>query len=591
MTVDKVECRQSSCEGEAGDEYRYVPLTSDNSTRIVCLAPALDHNDPLRCSLSEIDVHHPPEYQALSYVWGIESERSSIQCGRQLVSITQNLDVALRHFRGTNEAKLLWVDSISINQRNIPERNKQVVIMGTIYRQATEVLVWLGRDNEYEETAAAIDMMNKLVKGLTSKEEEYMNQMRLQTKSTGMALLNLDIRMEFGIPEPGSKSFDALQDLFTRPWFYRAWTFQESFLASRKTYWIGSRSLSPGHIFNVQRLLMTLFVATEDARYLSAKCLDENMAFTSQNEWIATNGNNNKLTLSSLLAQRRGSKCGNPSDLVYSLLGIASDGADILPDYDESYGSVFAATTMHIIQHSNTLAILSEIDASTSSELPSWVPDWRHRRPHAGFVWSGFPHTSLYRATGSTGAKATLSKDSMQLTIQGIRCGVVEYVQPWDVEVFKNDSHYVLLQILQADVSEFSSLPVRWNSEDRELLNQKNADEMVTYILRLLEWKHGCKYFCTKNGLLGNANSSAMVGDIVVLLNGGQVPYLIRKSEMTGKFSFVGDCYVHNYMDGQGFIEARKKADPTYDDHDRSWLQGLEDAEIMPFPVETFNII
>jgi Heterokaryon incompatibility protein (HET) len=41
---------------------------------------------------------------------------------------------------------VLWIDQICINQKNALERSQQVNIMGCIYRQAQQVVMWLGED-------------------------------------------------------------------------------------------------------------------------------------------------------------------------------------------------------------------------------------------------------------------------------------------------------------------------------------------------------------------------------------------------------------------------------------------------------------
>jgi len=38
----------------------------------------------------------------------------------------------------------MWIDAVCINQRSMEERNHQVSQMGAIYRNAFQVVVWLG---------------------------------------------------------------------------------------------------------------------------------------------------------------------------------------------------------------------------------------------------------------------------------------------------------------------------------------------------------------------------------------------------------------------------------------------------------------
>lgn len=59
------------------------------------------------------------------------------------VSVRENLLHAFRHLR-THDPRVLWVDTLCIDQSNVRERNHQVGQMASIYSKAQVVLVWLG---------------------------------------------------------------------------------------------------------------------------------------------------------------------------------------------------------------------------------------------------------------------------------------------------------------------------------------------------------------------------------------------------------------------------------------------------------------
>ena len=61
---------------------------------------------------------------------------------------TSNLETALRYLRHVSEPRLLWISAIYINQRDIPERNTQVMHIGDVYSGASRVLAWLGKEDE-----------------------------------------------------------------------------------------------------------------------------------------------------------------------------------------------------------------------------------------------------------------------------------------------------------------------------------------------------------------------------------------------------------------------------------------------------------
>lgn len=58
--------------------------------------------------------------------------------------VRENLWSALHHLRLMSETRVLWIDTVCINQSTIRERKYQVSQMGRIYSQAKTVVVWLG---------------------------------------------------------------------------------------------------------------------------------------------------------------------------------------------------------------------------------------------------------------------------------------------------------------------------------------------------------------------------------------------------------------------------------------------------------------
>jgi hypothetical protein len=59
--------------------------------------------------------------------------------------------------------------------------------------------------------------------------------------------------------------------------------------------------------------------------------------------------------------------------------------------------------------------------------------------------------------------------------------------------------------------------------------------------------------FRTHDGKRGLCPSPARVGDLVVILYGGQVPYLLRAVDGGGLFAFVGECYLDGFMSEEAF--------------------------------------
>lgn len=177
----------------------YEPIDSSRQEiRIIRLLPGR-FDDAIELQLVHVSLSSDaaPQYEALSYVWGQEHCPSPAIVNGIPISITANLDTALRYFRDENNEKTLWVDAVCINQRDNVEKGPQVQMMGQIYRKAARVLIWLGPAADGSD-----DLLQYMKEGTTDKQ---ISDSTLQSSSLAM---------------------------MSRPWFTRIWVQQEIALAA-----------------------------------------------------------------------------------------------------------------------------------------------------------------------------------------------------------------------------------------------------------------------------------------------------------------------------------------------------------------------
>jgi hypothetical protein len=125
--------------------YQYDPIARPDTSRLLVLEPGRAQ-DPLVGSLTTLDLRKPVSYEAVSYTWGKDGVVDQITLDGKRLDLTPNLGAALRRLRRADASRVIWVDQISINQKDTVERGSQVGLMNSIYRRATRVLVWLGED-------------------------------------------------------------------------------------------------------------------------------------------------------------------------------------------------------------------------------------------------------------------------------------------------------------------------------------------------------------------------------------------------------------------------------------------------------------
>jgi hypothetical protein len=61
----------------------------------------------------------------------------------------------------------------------------------------------------------------------------------------------------------------------------------------------------------------------------------------------------------------------------------------------------------------------------------------------------------------------------------------------------------------------------------------------------------GRRFYATANSHLGSVPGAARAGDKIYLFYGGSMPYVIRPCS-GGQYRFVGDCYLHGFIQGEG---------------------------------------
>lgn len=135
--------------------------------RLIRLHRSLSEYHEPQCDLFHADIADngtvPYTYESLSYTWGSVKSHTILVNGDTL-RITANLYNALQSIKRwkdrplaealtawqsvPNTSAALWVDAICIDQENIQERGEQVQLMGHIYRNASQVIIWLGQSNQ-----------------------------------------------------------------------------------------------------------------------------------------------------------------------------------------------------------------------------------------------------------------------------------------------------------------------------------------------------------------------------------------------------------------------------------------------------------
>lgn len=358
--------------GEIAKLYEFLPV-DDTNIRILHILPGRKQDD-IKVNMRIIQLDPDVEFEALSYTWGESTEHRHILVnGRYKVHITDNLYNALLHLRRRRGNRILWVDQLCINQASLPERGQQVAIMGSIYKAACRVNVWLGMARR----SRSVNFLPKLTRWLKDLHEVGLLGESLTSSSQSYhgllhACLNIDEAIEQAIDS-------------TNPcWHNRAWAMQEFALAKQVYFWCGSTwflydEAALIHLNIAVGYKLTGFcnrVTTQLERTFRSP-LVRLERWGSREEPIQ--GTLHIIDVYGILKNLYVTEATNPIDLVYSFLGMLNEeeAAIIGTDYSLKPCEAFARATYASIKFRKSFDILTFVPwASITSELPSWAVDF-----------------------------------------------------------------------------------------------------------------------------------------------------------------------------------------------------------------------
>ncbi|KAK1675797.1 heterokaryon incompatibility protein-domain-containing protein [Colletotrichum godetiae] len=136
------------------------------------------------------------------------------------------------------EARILWIDAICINQTDDVEKGHQVASMDLVYRSQS-LVIWLREWSENSDIA--LDLLQSFRDCFVANGHEefaWYSPLSDQVAKAGE---------RFGESQT-DETWAAFVDLINRPWFSRRWAVQEVVLSSQKHAHLGNRIFRLGYL-------------------------------------------------------------------------------------------------------------------------------------------------------------------------------------------------------------------------------------------------------------------------------------------------------------------------------------------------------
>ncbi|PVH85940.1 HET-domain-containing protein, partial [Cadophora sp. DSE1049] len=268
-------------------------------------------------------------YSALSYAWGSNEKTNKIEVDNSVMHVTKNLFEASQHLRFGTEDRILWIDAISIDQSNELEKGHQVRQMGNIYKEAEQVVVWLGTGSNL--SGSFMEIMKQFERDSLVVHGDWRTALQSE-----------------------------LFELLSQPWFQRIWVLQEIANARVATFLCGTTYVS-SRIFSQSSSLLGL-----DIPLRCQAVFDIMPGFSRKESWWGQ-----KRSLHTLLFKFRESLATDERDRIFALLGMSSDAFNsniVTPDYTKSLEEV-VKDTVRIESRSHIFQPTLDISARNLSRI------------------------------------------------------------------------------------------------------------------------------------------------------------------------------------------------------------------------------
>lgn len=482
---------------------------------------------------------------------------------------------------------ILWIDALSINQRDSKEKAREVRCMSDIYSAADRVFVWLGQ--------AAADIPNDVSLFLDDWRASA-PQMELVTSR-----------------------------LMRNPYGLRAWCTQELVVNERVNVCIGTSLLSwtsfaqiaLGSIISWWKEANRCVGHTEsdlsDENWFPVRLLQSGSViarFHFISELRKSISARKPPTLLTLLPATQHCDCKIPSDRIYSLWSVASDAVDLVPDinYLKTDEEVYRNFTQAWVKKYRSLDILAFAEYCACSKS-SWIPNWSIRRrswpllaPSAVITdceVGNVEDQSLYDASrGAPGSPFFVQdEEGLKFIAAGIVFDKITYVfDKWvglglptlgrwetvsqslvgdlehylesiDAECSVESANLDLFDALVAgkhcdgtERRETERLGVAHPSNEIMVLTlvgdkiekaQKITDTGSPWTVHLLLVTAGRRLAITQSGHVGLVPRNTQVGDEVVTIFSRCMPLILGRIGTTTTREIIGECYFRRIMHGE----------------------------------------
>lgn len=449
--IDVAEARRCRDQKPALELYRYKPIESSKHIRLLRLRHRPMFSEPY-CELIHTRLDEAPPFEALSYTWGERDPSIPLQVGGYRLLVTASVEEFLFYRSSVFTDHLLWIDAICINQSDNSEKSGQLLLMTDIYRQAKRTIVWLGPPEVSTQSKLLRQAIYPLIFGRSLKD--LLDSFSEFAKA-------MDSSLDYLLPSETNQSstlssYRVIADLFSHPWFERAWVLQEAAISKDVRVMHKGTCVDLEHLFLVAEMISgnaERFYALSPFSQLGqagSEIQPRGMATIRSSRYLNEPLNtcvrfmknvrgltqlDDRLSFMNLILGTRYLTCKDPRDKVFAILGLAV-GPTFKADYSESVSQVFLKATIQALLDEywfSTLVFAGrgydreyyDKPSTLQLDLPSWAFNCVRESFCSPYVVTGAPK-ELQDKTG----KVTFTPNILIIQIECTIVDSIKYLGP-----------------------------------------------------------------------------------------------------------------------------------------------------------------
>lgn len=538
-----------------------------------------------------------PEYAAMSYAWGRETQSRAFFCNGQNFAVSGHVLDALNHvMRDYLTRKWVWIDAICINQADDDEKAIQVAAMQSIYCRAQEVLIWLGPSENNSD----------FVLDNVSTIKNWAHQRCLGN--------NIPLHVSASAQQQSRSLLEGLGHLYARPWFHRVWVVQELLLARNPMLFCGNRQVD----WELFAEMTILVMGAGAIPFTSSPAVSQRTVELSARNILALSPLRRQgpilkglsvLDFVELLDSCRSRQVTEPVDRVWAFLGLApldiqhatQSFIDYSPEGRRDYHKAYKSLVRFLLLRDPNLSILQHAPSlQVPLGLPSWCPNFHAARWNGGVV-QFVDHP--FKANGSDKVRPPVAfePNSDILRLRGFCIDRVDKIvkleipdlSSWEEQMIPKPTIHSLfvweqkcLQLAQKTYNLPGGIPeahwrtlcldhlhkienrlamksaylhyraylgFRSDTEAQEAENRLSpeAKQALGHYKGMVAGFCLRSYFSTRGGRVGLGPPRVETGDRIVILDQAKVPHILRLGVNGAPAKLVGDAYVHGIMHGE----------------------------------------